>query len=239
MADRASTFLNSEGKEVFIDEDDDGYSVPEPTVTSDDEDDDEPEDDLIDLPSLDDPLTKEEEEDELDLPEEEKVNEPDAKFGKYFEEQTGMPMKEFGETLHEIRTIIKELGVGGLTNGVAFIKAAQQAQQIEEGRSEVDKIWGVSREETLKRLEKVKERWDRMSPKEQKLYDTPQGADIIWRSIEARSSSTKTQTSKSGKNPAGRRYAYTQAQIEAMSKEEYAAQADKITEAYRKNLVEY
>ena len=241
MAERASTFLNSEGVEVFVDEDDDGYNVPEPIVESDDDDDTPPveenkDDDLIELPSLEDPLTKEEE-DDLDLPEEEVVL--DEKFSKYFEKATGMPIKEFGETLHEIKTLVKDVGAEGLKNGIAFIKAAQQAQQIEEVRSQVDKIWGVDRAESLKRLEKVKERWDRMPKAQQILYDTPEGADLIWRSIQAKSPSTKTQTSKSGRNPAGRRYVFTQAQLDSMSKEEYAAKADKITEAYQKGLVEY
>jgi hypothetical protein len=241
VAERASTFLNSEGVEVFVDEDgDDGYSVPEPTVESDDDDDDTPptekkDDDLIDLPSLDD-----EPEIEPELPDpEEKPPELDAKFAAYFEKATGMPMEDFGATLHEIRTIVKEIGADGLKNGIQFIKASQQAQQIESVRSEVDKLWGVSREESLKRLEQIKPYFDRMSKERQRLYDTPEGADLIWRSIEAKATSTKTQTSKSGKNPAGRRYVFTQAQIDGMSKEEYAAKADKITEAYQKNLVEY
>jgi hypothetical protein len=241
VAERASTFLNSDGVEVFIDEDDDGYNVPEPTVESDDDDDDtlpveKKDDDLLDLPSLEDPLTKEEE-DDLKLPEEEVVL--DEKFAKYFEKATGMPIKDFGETLHEIKALVKDVGAEGLKNGIAFIKASQQVQQIEAVRSEVDKLWGVPREETLKRLEKVKERWDRMPRAQQVLYDTPEGADLIWRSIEAKAPSTKTQTSKSGKNPAGRRYVYTQTQLDAMSKDEYAANADKITAAYQKGLVEY
>lgn len=240
MSERASTFLNSEGEEVFVDEDDDGYNVPEPIVESDGDDDDtlpaeKKDDDLIDLPSLDD-----EPEVEPELPDpEEKPPELDAKFAAYFEKATGMPMEDFGATLHEIRTIVKEIGADGLKNGIQFIKASQQAQQIESVRSEVDKLWGVPREESLKRLEQIKPYFDRMSKEKQRLYDTPEGADLIWRSIEAKAPSTKTQTSKSGKNPAGRRYVYTQTQIEAMSKDEYAANADKITAAYQKGLVEY
>lgn len=233
MAERASTFLNEDGKEVFIDEDE-GYDVPEPVVESDDDTEPAPDsEDLLDLPSLDDPLPKEEP-DLPDVPKEEV--ELDEKFAKYFEKSTGMPMEEFGATLHEIRTIVKEIGAEGLKNGIAFIRASQEAQQIEAVRSEVDKLWGVSREETLKRLEQIKPYFDRMPKEKQRLYDTPEGADLIWRSIQ--SQTTKTQTSKTGKNPAGRRYVYTQAQIDAMSKEEYAANADKITQAYNKGLVQ-
>lgn len=233
MAERASTFLNDKGEEVFIDEDE-GYEVPEPVVESDDEDTEPaPEPDLLELPSLDDPLPKEEP-DLPDAPDEEVKL--DEKFAKYFEKATGMPMEDFGATLHEIRTVVKEIGADGLKNGIAFIKATQQAQQIEAVRSEVDKLWGVPREETLKRLEQIKPYFERMPKEKQKLYDTPEGADLIWRSIEAQS--TKTQTSKSGKNPAGRRYVFTQAQINAMGKEEYAANADKITQAYNKGLVQ-
>ncbi len=240
MSERASTFLNSEGVEVFIDEDE--YEVPEPIVESDDEDDTLPaeqkkeDEDLIDLPSLEDepPI-----EPDLELPEKDEEMVLDEKFAKYFEKATGMPIKDFGETLFEIKSLVKEIGAEGLKSGIAFIKASQQAQQIEAVRSEVDKLWGVPREESLKRLEQIKPYFDRMSKEQQKLYDTPTGADLIWRSIQAKSPSTKTQTSKSGKNPSGRRYVFTQSQIEAMSKEEYAAKADKITEAYQKGLVEY
>jgi hypothetical protein len=241
VSERASTFLNNEGVEVFIDEDEDGYSVPEPTVESDGDDDGDTEpvenkdDDLLDLPSLEEELP--EEEPDLELPDEEVVL--DEKFAKYFEKATGMPIKDFGETLYEIKSLVKEVGAEGLKNGIAFIKASQQATQIEAVRSQVDKLWGVSRDESLKRLEQIKPYFDRMSKEKQKLYDTPEGADLIWRSIEAKSPSTKTQTSKSGKNPAGRRYVFTQAQIDAMSKDEYAKNAEKITEAYQKNLVEY
>lgn len=238
VSERASTFLQPDGTEIFIDEDE-GYEVPTPIVDGGEEDDTEPlqkqDEDLIDLPSLEDDVP---EEPDLELPEKTEEVVLDEKFAKYFEKTTGMPMEEFGATLHEIKTVVKELGVDGLKNGIAFIKASQQAQQIEAVRSEVDKLWGVPREETLKRLEQIKPYFDRMPKEKQKLYDTPEGADLIWRSIQAKSPSTKTQASKSGKNPAGRRYVYTQQQLDAMSKEEYAANADRITEAYNKGLVQ-
>lgn len=238
VSERASTFLQPDGTEVFIDEDE-GYEVPTPIVDGGDEDDTEPlqkeDEDLIDLPSLEDDVP---EEPDLELPEKDEEVVLDEKFAKYFEKATGMPMEDFGATLHEIKSVVKELGVDGLKNGIAFIKASQQAQQIESVRAEVDKLWGVSREESLKRLEEIKPYFDRMSKEKQKLYDTPEGADLIWRSIQSKSPSTKTQASKSGKNPAGRRYVYTQTQIDAMSKEEYAANADKITKAYQQGLVQ-
>jgi hypothetical protein len=150
VAERASTFLQPDGTEVFIDEDE-GYEVPTPIVDGGDEDDTEPlqkeDEDLIDLPSLEDDVP---EEPDLELPDKDEEVVLDEKFAKYFEKATGMPMEDFGATLHEIKSVVKELGVDGLKNGIAFIKASQQAQQIESVRAEVDKLWGVSREESTK-----------------------------------------------------------------------------------------
>jgi hypothetical protein len=216
----ASTFLNEKGEEVFIDED---------AIETEESVDD---DDIIELPSLDDEIPSEE---EPTPPEDDKPLELDEKFAKYFEQQTGMPMTEFAETLKEIQVVVRELGAENLKEGIADIKNFRIARAIEEKRSEVDKMWGVDREETERRLREIKPYFDRLSPEDKKLYDNARGADVLWRSLQ--SSTTKTKTSKGSVNTNGRRIMFTQQQIDAMGADEYRTNADKITYAYTNGLV--
>ena len=198
------------------------------------EEDDEDDTDLVELPNIEEPLVEEAPPEEEVPPEEVKL---DEKFAAYFEKSTGMPMAEFGETMHEIKTVVREIGADGLKEGIAFIRAARLAQQIEEVRSEADKLWNVDRAETNKRLEVIKPYFDRLSKSDQKLYDNPKGADVLWRSVQRQTGGAKTKTSKGTTSPTGKRFLYSQSEIDAMPKAEYEKHADRITAAYNKNLV--
>lgn len=147
-----------------------------------------------------------------------------------------MPIEEFSRTLNEIKLVVAELGADGLKEGVAFIKASREAAAIEDARKQLDTFWGVDREETIRRYEAIKPYFQRLSPEKKKLYDTVEGADLLWRSVQAQGV-TKTQTTKNSKNAGNKRFMFTQAEIDAMSPEEYAQKAEAINKAYINNQV--
>ena len=212
--------------------------VPEEEEGAENYDLEAPDTDLVQLPSLDSDDVSDEEEETPDKEPEAPV-EPDEKFSAYFEKQTGMPMQEFSDTLREIQTIVREVGANDLKEGIAFIKASRQAQAIEDVRNEADAFWDVTREETVKRLTAIQPYFNKLSKEDKKLYDTVKGADILWRSYlaERGDNDTKTKTTKSGTKTGGRRFLYTQQDIDSMSSDEYKQNADRITYAYTNGLV--
>lgn len=221
VSDKAATLKDKDGNEYFIDE----------TATP-------PKDEsIIDLPDLeegDEDLEPEEPPTDK-TPEEVELGE---KFTKFFSEQTGMEMEEFTETFRELRTIAKELGAKDLREGIEFIKSFREAQAVEEIRTSLDKYWGVDREETTKRIEAIKPYFNKMPPDKRKLYDTLEGADLLWRSYLAKNGdvNTMTKTTKGSKG-GGKRMMFTESQIQAMDINEYRQKADEIAYAYQNNLV--
>jgi hypothetical protein len=212
--------LDENGKEVWVNPD-----APAPVEET----------DLIELPDID---GDEEETPEEETPPEEddKPLTLDEKFTQYFEEQTGVPTKEFAEIARGINEVFKEVGgVDGLREGLLEIKNFRIARAIEEKRTELDKVWGVSREVTEERIAEIRPYFNKMSAADKKLYDNARGADVLWRSLQA--GGAKTKSTKSSPNTGGKRFLFTQAQLDAMSVEEYRANADKITHAYTHGLV--
>lgn len=212
--------MDENGNEVYIDPD-------APTLAD---------TDLIELPDI-------ENEEEAPLeetpPPEEEDNKPltlDDKFTNYFVEQTGVEVKEFAEIVKAVRDVFKEVGgADNLREGLAELKNVRIAQQIVAKQDELSTLWGVDVKETQARLTEIKPYFNKMSASDKNLYDNPKGADVLWRSLQA--DSTKTKSTKSSPNSRGQRFLFSQSQIDAMSTDEYRASADKITYAYTNNLV--
>ena len=210
--------MDENGNEVYVDPD-----APTPEDT-----------DLIELPDI------ENEEEETPPPEEEEENNKpltlDDKFTNYFVEQTGVEVKEFAEIVKAVRDVFKEVGgAENLREGLAELKNVRLAQQIVAKQDELSTLWGIDVKETQARLTEIKPYFNKMSASDKKLYDNPKGADVLWRSLQA--DSTKTKSAKSSPNSRGQRFLFSQSQIDAMSSDEYRANADKITYAYTNNLV--
>jgi hypothetical protein len=220
ISDKSATQLDENGNEVYVNPD-----APTPVDT-----------DLIELPDID---SEEETPDEVPLPEEEEDDKPltlDEKFTDYFTGQTGVEAKEFAEIVMAVRDVFKEVGgAAGLKEGLAELKNVRIAQQIVAKQDELATLWGVDVKETQARLTEIKPYFNKLSKADKALYDNPKGADVLWRSLQA--DSTKTKSAKSSPNSRGARYLFSQAQIDAMPIEEYRANADKITHAYNNGLV--
>jgi hypothetical protein len=220
ISDKAATLLDESGKEVWVNPD-----APSPVEET----------DLIELPDID---GDEEETPEEETPPEEddKPLTLDEKFTNYFVEQTGMEVKEFTEIAKAIQDVFKEVGgADNLREGLAELKNVRIAQQIVAKQDELATLWGVDIKETQSRLAEIKPYFNKMSKADKALYDNPKGADVLWRSLQA--GSAKTKSTKSSPNTGGKRYLFTQSQIDAMSAGEYRANADKITHAYTHGLV--
>lgn len=210
--------MDENGNEVYVDPD-----APVPV-----------DEDLIELPDID----AETPEEEAPPPEEEddKPLTLDDKFTNYFVEQTGVEVAEFAEIVKAVRDVFKEVGgADNLREGLAELKNVRIAQQIVAKQNELAELWGVDIKETQSRLAEIKPYFNKMSAADQKLYDNPKGADVLWRSLQA--GSTKTKSTKSSPNTGGKRFLFTQSQIDAMSIDEYHANSDKITYAYNNGLV--
>lgn len=195
----------------------------------------EPEEDtdLIELPDLDAETPDEEEE----TPEEDdKPLTLDEKFTEYFTKQTGVEVQEFAEIVKAVRDVFKEVGgADNLREGLAELKNVRIAQQIIAQQDELAKMWDVDVNEVKSRLAEIKPYFEKLPKKDRPLYDNPKGADVLWRSIQA--NGAKTKSTKSSPNSSGKRYLFTQQQIDAMSADEYRQNADKITYAYTNGLV--
>jgi hypothetical protein len=213
--------LDKDGNEVWV-----NPNAPTPPV--------EEATDLIELPDID----GEVEEEEAPLPEEEddKPLTLDEKFTTYFEEQTGVPTKEFAEIAKAINEVFKEVGgAEGLREGLMELKNIRIAQQIVAKQDELATLWGVDVKEAQSRLAEIKPYFNKLSKADKALYDNPKGADVLWRSLQAEGA--KTKSTKSSPNTGGKRFLFTQSQLDAMSVDEYRANADKITHAYTHGLV--
>lgn len=210
--------MDENGNEVYVDPD-----APVPV-----------DEDLVELPDID----AETPEEEVPPPEEEddKPLTLDDKFTNYFVEQTGVEVAEFAEIVKAVRDVFKEVGgADNLREGLTELKNVRIAQQIVAKQNELAELWGVDIKETQSRLAEIKPYFNKMSAADQKLYDNPKGADVLWRSLQA--GSTKTKSAKNSPNTGGKRFLFTQSQIDAMSADEYRANADKITYAYTNGLV--
>jgi hypothetical protein len=231
VSDRAATHLDEEGNEVYIDQEglteDINYSIDQEGLTEEDTD-------LIELPDIDADAPPEEE----TPSEEEEDDKPltlDEKFTNYFEQQTGMPVKDFAEIAQALNDVFKEVGgAQNLREGLMEIKNVRIAQQIVAKQNELADLWNVDVKETQSRLAEIKPYFNRMSAADKKLYDNPKGADVLWRSLQ---SGTKTKSAKNSPNSGGKRFLFTQDQIDKMSADEYRENADKITYAYNNQLV--
>ena len=190
--------------------------------------------DLIELPDID--TETEEEEGKIQEEEDDKPLTLDEKFTNYFVEQTGVEVAEFTEIVKAVRDVFKEVGgAENLREGLSELKNVRIAQQIVAKQNELATLWGVDVKETQSRLTEIKPYFDKLPKADKTLYDNPKGADVLWRSLQA--GNTKTKSTKSSPNTGGKRFLFTQTQIDAMSVDEYRANADKITHAYTHGLV--
>lgn len=166
----------------------------------------------------------------LDLPEEtppadEKLPDPVddagfAAFAQQFQKYTGVDFKEAISTFSELQQF-------------------RVQQKVETEKSELMQAWGVSGTDFDSRLSEVKERFAKYSPEMQAKLNNPQGAQLIWAKIEQERGQKKTKEvpaldrgRKSAPASGKSQYDYTRAQINSMSNEEYAKNANRIAAAF-------
>lgn len=163
-------------------------------------------------------------EEELDLPNLEEDILP---------EEEGVP-EEYDERFVNVLETRFGLTPGDLKYGIEFIKNTIAAKKIDVATTELSSVWNVDNKETNRRIGEVAKYWSKMPAEKKELYDTVEGAQIIWATIAKKKS---VSTSKNSVNPSGKKVSFTQSQLDGMTQEEYAENYDKIRYAYANNLI--
>lgn len=147
-----------------------------------------------------------------------------AKFNEDFKKYAGVDFKEAMESFQ-------------------FVRQQVHQQQVNEQKQALANEWGVDATELDSRLTQVRERWQNLKPELQKQYDTNDGIKLIWTYIEKEQAKTQKVVPglqrSSTKLPAGSqaKYDFSQRQIDKMSNEEYAKNANRIMNAYANGRV--
>ena len=175
---------------------------------------------------------------ELDLPEdlgleakneEQKEVAPEfKKFAEDFEKYMGMPIEQFKASQQE---------------AIQYVNQVKAEQAKVEATKLLSNEWGVEATEVESRLEQVQERFNKYPEDMRKRLDSVEGAKLIWAKIEQESASRlnkqvpQFQRSRS-QSTASPKAMFTQAEIDKMSPDVYARNADRILRAYQLGLVQ-
>jgi len=176
-------------------------------------------------------------EDEEEVEEEESDDLPDL------EQEDDLPPEEVNETKidEKFRADIEKtfgLPLEDLQMGIKYIKNLVASQQLDKSLSTLDKFWGTDRAETESRMTRVQAYWKKMPKEKQALYNSEEGAQIIWATLSKKDKAEgKTSIAKGSTNSKGRKIMFTTQQIEDMSSADYDKNIDRITYAYENNLV--
>lgn len=113
-------------------------------------------------------------------------------------------------------------------------KQQQETQRLSQDISTLESIWGVTRQEVGERLSVLSQSLSTMSPDLQKAFSTPQALSILWQAVQSQQAQTAP-VWQGGQNtfsptPATR---LTQADIDSMSREEYARRQPEIIAYYQ------
>lgn len=183
--------------------------------------------------------------DELDLPEdlglpgseEGEVPElPDTEeakqFAKQFQEYLGVSVEEFRAAAQDYKKTIE------------YVNQVRAENYYRQSIQSLSNEWGIGGEEVESRLETIRERFNKYPKEMRDKLDSPEGAKLIWAKIEQEQKKQQPEvptfqksTPGSPKNAGGKKPLFTREQLEKMTPEEYAANNDKIIEAYQLGLV--
>jgi len=184
-----------------------------------------------DLPSL----------EQLDLPEdlgleaskekeEEKEVAPEfKKFAEDFEKFMGVPLEQFKASQQE---------------AVEYVNQVKAEQAKVEATKLLSNEWGIESTEVESRLERVQERFNKYPEDMRQRLDSIEGAKLIWAKIEQEENTRINkqapafQRSRGKSSSTGSKAVFTQREIDNMSPEVYARNADRILMAYQKGLVQ-
>lgn len=113
-------------------------------------------------------------------------------------------------------------------------KQQQETQRLSQDISTLENIWGVTRQEVGERLSVLSQSLSTMSPDLQKAFSTPQALSILWQAVQSQQAQTAP-VWQGGQNtfsptPATR---LTQAEIDGMSRDEYARRQPEIIAYYQ------
>ena len=175
--------------------------------------------------------------DEEEVEEEESDDLPDL------EQEDDVPPEEVNETKidEKFRADIEKtfgLPLEDLQMGIKYIKNLVASQQLDKSLSTLDKFWSTDRAETESRMTRVQAYWKKMPKEKQALYNSEEGAQIIWATLSKKDKAEgKTSIAKGSTNSKGRKIMFTTQQIEDMSSADYDKNIDRITYAYENNLV--
>lgn len=176
---------------------------------------------------------------ELDLPEDLGLEAPEGElpelpdteeakaFAKQFQEYLGISVEEFKAAAQDYKKTIE------------YVEQVRAENYYNQSIQNLSSEWNVDKSEVESRLEKVRERFNKYPQDMQDRLDNPEGAKLIWAKIEQEQQKQQKpevptfqkSTPGSPKN-AGKKPLFTREQLANMTPEEYAANNEKIIEAY-------
>lgn len=181
-----------------------------------------PADEELDLSFLD--LPTETAPAEVVAPADEALDPEDAKFKKQFEKAFGIPVEDAIKQFAEVQTI-------------------RQQQAIDKQLSDLKKAWGVDDATVASRLTEVQARFAKYPQSLQASLDNPEGAQLIWaKLVMERGGQRQTPTTgldRSSTTPGrGTKKMVTQAQLDALTAQEWAANSEQIAALYASGRIQ-
>jgi len=141
-----------------------------------------------------------------------------AKFKKQFEKAFGIPVEDAIKQFAEVQVI-------------------RQQQNVDKQLSDLKKAWGVDDATVASRLTEVQARFAKYPQSLQASLDNPEGAQLIWAKLQmergGQRQSPTTGLDRSTTTPGrGASKTVTQAQLDALTPQEWAANSAQIAELY-------
>lgn len=163
----------------------------------------------------------------FDLPEDENA----TKFKQAFEKYLGFPLENLKTYSEQYAQAIGEL------------QRIRQDQYYSSAVNQLANAWGIDTATAEGRLDEVQKRFSQYSKEMQTRLDNVEGAKLIWARLESEAQQRQNavpqfQRSR-GSTPISTNdnWMFSEAQLDAMSPEEYERNADKIYQAYQLKLV--
>lgn len=177
---------------------------------------------------------------ELDLPEDLGL---EAKTKEEENKEVPPEFKKFAEDFEKYMGVSLDQFKASQQEAVNYVNQVKAEQAKVEATKLLASDWGVEASEVEGRLEKVQERFNKYPEDMRKRLDSVEGAKLIWAKIEqeenARINKQVPQFQRSrGRSNGQPKALFTQKEIENMSPEAYARNADRILRAYQMGLVQ-
>jgi hypothetical protein len=153
-------------------------------------------------------------------------------------EEAGQPKIE----LDEVNALLKERYGKTLDDLIPQESSPSNAGQSEQPAAgdlaaTLAKEWNVDEAETKRRLNIVLEEFGKLSPDEQELYDSPKGAQALWKRYESSNKPPAIDRGLSSVSKTEPTYLFTKAQIYAMSDDERRRNHSAVLAAYAQGKV--